>query len=44
MASNLAPFQNEPFTDFSDEANREKMQAALEKVAADFGKVRPFGS
>lgn len=42
MASNLAPFQNEPFTDFSDEANREKMQAALEKVAADFGKTYPM--
>src|SRR5215471_2991317 len=31
------PFQNEPYTDFSIPANRQTMQAALEKVRAQFG-------
>ena len=42
MVNTLPAFQNEPFTNFEDSANREQMQAALEKVAADFGKSYPM--
>ena len=42
MTLDLTPFQNEAFIDFSNESNREKMQAALEKVSADFGKTYPM--
>ena len=35
---NLPPFQNEPYTDFSQPANRQAMQRALELVRSQFGK------
>lgn len=38
----LPPFQNEPFTDFSHEANIEAMKAALQKVASRFDQTYPM--
>ena len=34
----LSEFRNEPYTDFSLPENRQKMEAALRKVKAEFGK------
>ena len=34
----LSPFRNEPYTDFSVPANRQAMQAALQKVRSQFGR------
>src|SRR5690348_3033464 len=34
----LAPFSNEPYTDFTKHENAERMRAALEKVRSEFGK------
>ena len=34
----LPDFRNEPYTDFSDQQNRKRMEAALAKVRAEFGK------
>lgn len=34
----VLPYKNEPFTDFSVEANKVAFEAALEKVRGDFGK------
>ena len=33
-----SPFTNEPFTDFTREENRRRMQEALDLVRAQFGK------
>ncbi len=41
-ATELAPFKNEPFTDFSLEENRQAMQNALDKVAAELGQTYPM--
>jgi RHH-type proline utilization regulon transcriptional repressor/proline dehydrogenase/delta 1-pyrroline-5-carboxylate dehydrogenase len=38
----LKPFQNEPFTDFSRDDNRKKMQDALARVKAELGKTYPL--
>ncbi len=38
----LDAFQNEAFTDFTQSENIEKMQAALEKVASQFGQTYPM--
>lgn len=38
----LSEFVNEPFTDFSQEENRNKMLAALEKVASQFEQEYPM--
>jgi 1-pyrroline-5-carboxylate dehydrogenase len=35
-------FQNEPFTDFNDPANRSAMEAALVAVKAQFGRIYPL--
>lgn len=37
-----SPFRNEPFTNFADEANAHAMEAALGRVAAQFGKDYPL--
>ncbi len=34
----LAPFKNEPYTDFTKPENKQRMQSALAKVRAEFGK------
>jgi 1-pyrroline-5-carboxylate dehydrogenase len=34
----LAPFSNEPYTDFTKQENAERMRAALAKVRSEFGK------
>lgn len=34
----VLPFRNEPFTDFSKEENKKKMEEALKKVKSEFGK------
>ena len=39
---NLPPFQNEPFTDFTDERNAQAMQKALESVEAQLGREYPI--
>jgi 1-pyrroline-5-carboxylate dehydrogenase len=39
---NLAPFKNEPFTDFSDERNAQAMQKALEQVESQLGREYPI--
>lgn len=36
--STLAPFTNEPYTDFTQPENAERMRAALAKVHSEFGK------
>jgi 1-pyrroline-5-carboxylate dehydrogenase len=38
-ASNLPPFHNEPFTDFSTPENKRAMQAALARVRAELGRT-----
>jgi 1-pyrroline-5-carboxylate dehydrogenase len=38
----VAPFKNEPLTDFSDAANAEKMKAALGTVRAQLGRTYPL--
>ncbi len=38
----LTPFQNEPITDFSVEANRKRMLEALERVEAQLGQEYPL--
>jgi 1-pyrroline-5-carboxylate dehydrogenase len=38
----LAPYKNEPLTDFTKPANRKAMQAALAKVAKELGKDHPL--
>lgn len=38
----LKPFQNEPFTDFSRDENRKKMQDALARVKSELGKTWPL--
>ena len=35
----VTPFQNEPFTDFSEEENAAAMQKALQEVEASFPQV-----
>ncbi|MGV3526127.1 MAG: L-glutamate gamma-semialdehyde dehydrogenase [Candidatus Sericytochromatia bacterium] len=42
MSSPLPPFQNEAFVDFSQPENMARMQAALEKVASQFGQSYPM--
>lgn len=42
MTSNLPPFTNEAFTDFSVKENGEKMLAALDKVAKGFDQEYPM--
>lgn len=42
MMLQLTPFSNEPFTDFSDEANAEAMQSALPAVHSEFGRKYPL--
>lgn len=42
MSHKPEPFQNEAFTDFSNKANCEKMQAALDKVASRFDQEYPM--
>jgi len=37
-ATTLSEFRNEPFVDFSEPANRQAMQQALEKVRSEFGR------
>ena len=39
---NLPPFQNEPFTDFTDERNAQAMQKAIEAVEAALGREYPI--
>jgi 1-pyrroline-5-carboxylate dehydrogenase len=34
----LSPFRNEPYTDFTQPANRQAMEAALAKVRSEFGR------
>ena len=34
----VPPFRNEPFTDFSQEANRRAMFEAIAKVESEFGR------
>jgi len=38
----LAPFRNEPLTDFSKPENKSAMEAALQKVKAEFGREYPL--
>lgn len=38
----LPPFRNEPFTDFSLEENRKRMQEAIARVEAELGKEYPL--
>jgi 1-pyrroline-5-carboxylate dehydrogenase len=38
----LSPFRNEPATDFSQPAHRQAMEAALQKVRAEFGREYPL--
>lgn len=38
----VVPFQNEPFVDFSNPANKAAMEAALAKVKTEFGKTYPL--
>ncbi|HEV3253008.1 MAG TPA: L-glutamate gamma-semialdehyde dehydrogenase [Candidatus Acidoferrales bacterium] len=38
----LAPFSNEPFTDFSKTENRQAMEAALKKVKGELGREYPL--
>jgi 1-pyrroline-5-carboxylate dehydrogenase len=38
----LTPFKNEPFTDFSVPANKSDMEAALRKVKAELGREYPL--
>lgn len=38
----VAPYQHEPFTDFTIEENKNQMLEALKKVEADFGKEYPL--
>jgi 1-pyrroline-5-carboxylate dehydrogenase len=39
---NLPPFQNEPYTDFSQPENRRAQQAAIEQVRAQLGREYPL--
>jgi len=38
----VPPFRNEPFTDFSQDANRQAMSEALAKVESEFGREYPL--
>lgn len=38
----IAPFKNEPFTNFSNEENKQSMNMALEKVKKELGKKYPL--
>ncbi|MYL35529.1 L-glutamate gamma-semialdehyde dehydrogenase [Pontibacillus yanchengensis] len=38
----VAPYQHEPFTDFSVPENKQAMEAALKRVEAEFGKEYPL--
>ena len=38
----LTAFRNEPYTDFSDDANRRGMEAALHKVRSELGREYPL--
>ncbi len=38
----IAPFKNEPFTDFSIDTNIQEMQLALQKVKAELGRKYPL--
>jgi len=40
----VSEFTNEPFIDFSKPENRSRMEAALKKVKAEFGREYPCGS
>src|SRR5579875_627712 len=37
-SSQLSPFQNEPYTDFSQPKHRQAMRTALARVRSEFGK------
>jgi 1-pyrroline-5-carboxylate dehydrogenase len=41
-ATKIAPFKNEPFTDFSIEENKQSMKIALAKVKKELGKKYPL--
>lgn len=38
----LPPFRNEPFTDFDDPANAERMEDALDRIRAELGRTYPM--
>jgi len=38
----LPPFRNEPFTDFGDPANADRMEATLDRVRAELGRTHPM--
>ena len=38
----LPPFRNEPFTDFGDSDNADRMEAALDRVRAEIGRTHPM--
>ncbi|MCP3772651.1 L-glutamate gamma-semialdehyde dehydrogenase [Paenibacillus sp. MZ04-78.2] len=40
--TNVKPFVNEPFTDFSKEENKQAMEAAIAKVKAELGRDYPL--
>lgn len=40
--TNIAPFKNEPFTDFGVEVNAQEMRSALQKVKKEIGKNYPL--
>lgn len=42
IITNIAPFKNEPFTDFGVEANSQEMRSALQKVKKELGKNYPL--
>ncbi|MBX7221629.1 MAG: L-glutamate gamma-semialdehyde dehydrogenase [Blastocatellia bacterium] len=42
MTLTVAPFRNEPFTDFSNESNAHAMQAGLDAVATQLGRDYPI--
>src|SRR5690625_3622744 len=38
----VVPYTHEPFTDFTVEENKQKIQNALKQIEADFGKEYPL--
>jgi 1-pyrroline-5-carboxylate dehydrogenase len=42
ILTSIAPFKNEPFTNFSLEENKKSMELALLKVKAELGKTHPL--
>lgn len=42
VETKLAPFHNEPFTDFTQSANKEAMLKALAKVKSELGRSQPL--